>query len=537
MKCTRFLKMVLVSTVCLASSVTAKDGTGTRPAVSVQDYFPEVRTVHIEKHVFKNDLGESVEGEKGFVAVPEVRGVPNTRNIKVAFIRIRATTDDPAPPVVLLHGGPTSKGIIETRSTRIHVLTEMQSFADQILIDGRGLGLSEPSLICHVKQPELIIRKEAQHRMYAREGSECKAYWEQQGADLRGYNPVAYADDVADLMVSLGYKKFSLTGNSFGAYWSIAVAKRHPDLVHRMAISGVYGLDRSWGLPNEAEDAFSDQVKHLDATEAVKSMFREQGISGALSDLMRRLEKEPVSVEVDFLGRKETLTFDPATVARIIYSGGMTQHRKGASMLPLFLYALDKGAYEGIAKLTIARVEKEFQPKPMPLNISAISTLCNFATSKEFNDALISSKNREVAPHYWIGQNVIARHNVFACDEIGFPAVDAEWVAPFTSAIPVFAMSGSFDGNTTPAGAKRSLESFPNTHWIIVNGGGHRHREIEQAVPEVAKLKREFLAGKDFDVAIVEIDAPPLDVKPFPWYGRVLFSIGLGNTVLKRMAP
>ncbi len=529
-------KVVLLFTAFMPAAVMATEKVKERPVVAIQDYFPQVREIHIGKKIFKNEKGESVEGEQGYIVVPEVRSNPESRPIKVAFVRIKTTAENPVPPVVLLHGGPTSKGIIQTRSSRIHVLTEMQDFADQILIDGRGLGLSEPALVCDNEHPEFIINFDAMYEMYKRQGSKCKAYWEEKGADLRGYHPVEYADDVADLMVSLGYEKFSLTGNSYGAYWSMAVAKRHPEKVHRMAISGVFGLDRSWGLPSEGEQAFASLAKQVDAVETSRSLLGDEGTIAALNTIMERLEKSPVTVEVDFFDRKETVTLDPETISRIIYSSGMTQHRQGASSLPLFLYALEKGAYEGIVRLIAAGVEREFKPLPSPFNISAISVLCNLPRSNSFLHAL-DEELKQPASNHWVGQHVEGRHNAFACDDVAYPFIDPDWVAPFTSDIPVFAMSGSFDGNTTPAGAKHSLASFPNTHWVIVNGGAHRHREIEQAVPEVAKLKREFLAGKDFDAGTVTIDAPPLKINTIPWYGRALFSIGLGNTILEYMAP
>ncbi|MEM6908480.1 MAG: alpha/beta hydrolase [Pseudomonadota bacterium] len=523
--------LVLIGLLALSTFIAPVKAERPVSRYSLEAYTPVERALTIEETVFQNEDGESVRGEKGFMTVPEIRGAEQTRDLRIAFIRVKAQTENPAPPVVLLHGGPSENGIVESRSKRINVLTQMQDVADLILIDGRGLGLSTPTLKCKIEEPRLVFDFEQMREMYEQEGRECRDYWQQKGITLDGYNPLALADDVADLMVSLGYDKFSVMGNSYGAYWSISLAKRHPDLIHRIAISGIFGLDGSFNLPSDAQSAFDDLLTRLEETEAVEDLFGDRGIKTAFADVMNRLAENPVSVDVELFGEKETLTFDPETLARILYFAEATQHRQGATQLPLLIYALDNGAYEGLAKLLIRRMENKIDENPLYHGLSSVSIICNQVNSPEF---LQDFERAQTAPveAVWAGQVMKKRNAAYACDEVGYPKIDADWASGFTSDIPVLAAIGSFDGNTPPQGAFRSLSNFTNVKSIVFEGGGHRHKEFEKLWPELAEYRQQFFAGAELDGVPDRVELPEIEAGSLNWFLRFLFSIGLGNFVL-----
>ncbi|MEM8985395.1 MAG: alpha/beta hydrolase [Pseudomonadota bacterium] len=497
-------------------------------------YTPLVRPLTIEKKIFRNDDGDEVVGEQGTMSVPEVRGLPDSQSLTIAFIRIPARVDNPAPPVVLLHGGPSQDGIIQSRSTRLNILTEMQDVGDLILLDGRGLGLSTPTLKCLIDTPRFTIDFQEMKKMYTDEGSRCWNHFRAEGVMIDGYNPVALADDVADLMVSLGYETFSVTGNSYGAYWSMALAKRHPQLIHRLAISGVFGLDGATKLPTDAQQAFDDLLMRLEGTPAVRKLFGAGGIVQAYERVMSRLDAQPVEVSINVGGAAQPFLFDTHTVSRIFYFAEAINHREGAKMLPLLIYAFDKKAYAGIATLLANRFEEAMTAEPLHFGLSSISIICNQVTSAKF-DAQFEEQSKLPVRDIWVGQQIKYRNAAYACDEVGFPRIGTQWAEPFQSDAPVFAMIGSFDGTTPPGGAMRSLSNFTSVKTVVVEGGGHRHREIEAAWPDYADFRKRFLAGDPLDDLPQSVELPPIDAISLPWYARILFNIGLGDAILKRM--
>lgn len=487
--------------------------------------------VVIKPHIFQNEAGEKLIGEKGRILVPEVRDDPNSRLIKVAFIRIPAMTDSPAPPVFYLHGGPNGEGVIDSQSSRLERLKDMQNVADYIFVDGRGLGASEPRLSCPV-EPDIFMYDYALYRRtFISEAAKCIAELTSQGLDLRGYNPKEYADDVHDLATALGYQRYSLTGNSFGSYWAMSIIKRHEEAVYRAAISGVFGLDGAIDLPQEMQAAFDDLSMRIDASPVARQLFGEKGFTRTFDALMRRLEKEPIDVEVDFNGRKETLRFDPPTLTFILYLAGMTQHREAAAKLPMLIFALDQGAYRGVGAMLARELEKGLREEAPEINISAMATICNEVNSEAFMSEFAAQSALPMRDH-WIGSFAIPYAVLFGCEELGIPLIDRSWAEPFTSDVPIFAMIGSFDGNTPPAGARRALSKFPNRTVVTVNAGGHRHREIEQLWPELNELRRAFLSGDDIASAPDEIELTPIEFDAPPWLARQAFRLGMGNLLM-----
>ena len=489
------------------------------------------RDIVMTPHTFENEAGETLSGEKGYVLVPEVRGDPNSRLIKVAFIRIPSTAQNPAPPVFYLHGGPNAEGVIASQSSRLDRLSQMQGVADYIFVDGRGLGESEPRLSCPVDPDVFVYDYERYRRTLISETATCIADFTSQGLDLRGYNPKEYADDVHDLALALGYERYSLTGNSFGAYWAMSIIKRHEAAVYRAAVSGVFGLDGALDLPQEAQAAFDDLSMRIDASPVSKQLFGAKGFTQTFDALMRRLEDKPVEVEVDFNGRKETLRLDPPTLTFILYLSGMTQHREAAAKLPMLIFALDQGAYRGVGAMLAKELEKALQEESPEVNVSATATICNEVNSEAFLSEFAVQAALPMRDQ-WIGSFAIPYAVLFGCDELNVPLIDRSWAEPFTSDVPVFAMIGSFDGNTPPAGAWRALSKFPNLTAVTVNAGGHRHREIEALWPEVIELRRAFLAGDDSISAPDEIDLAPIDFDAPPWLARQAFRLGMGDFLM-----
>ncbi|RMB04961.1 pimeloyl-ACP methyl ester carboxylesterase [Eilatimonas milleporae] len=492
------------------------------------------RKISVGEHVFNDTEGNTLTGEKGYITVPEVRGDPDSRWIKVAFIRIPATTPTPAPPVFLLHGGPSGDAIIESRSKRLNVLTEMQDVADYILVDGRGLGTSEPRLSCPVR-PDVFVYDFTRYRnTLIAAAAKCIARHKGQGMDLRGYNPREYADDVHELATALGYEKYSLTGNSFASYWAMSIIKRHGAHVYRAALSGVFGLDGAIDLPSEMQAAFEDLGARIDANPDAEKLFGQRKFVDVVDGLMRRLQQSPRDVTVRFNGREETLRFDPETLTFLLYLAGATQHRQGAAKLPGLIFALDRGAYQGVADLLTKQLEAGLKAETPEVNVSSIATICNEVNSDAFMTRFNAEKAKPMEAH-WTGSFAVPYSTLFGCDELDIPRLDKSWADPFTSPVPVFAVIGSFDGNTPPDGARRALRKFPNRHEILVNGGGHRHREIEALWDDFLPLKKRFLAGKALNDVPEEIDLPIMEFDVPPWIARLGFRMGLGNFILGMM--
>ena len=92
--------------------------------------------------------GTRVHAELGRLSVPERHASPHGQKIRLAFLRLKSTAADPGPPIVYLAGGPGGSGIALAKGPRGSLFLRMREAGDVIVLDQRGVGLSEPRLDC-----------------------------------------------------------------------------------------------------------------------------------------------------------------------------------------------------------------------------------------------------------------------------------------------------------------------------------------------------------------------------------------------------
>ena len=85
----------------------------------------------------------------GTLSVLEDHQQPGGRRIKLAVAILKSTADHPAPdPVVFLQGGPGISVLTNKPELNIPYFYALLASRDVILLEQRGIGLSEPSLDC-----------------------------------------------------------------------------------------------------------------------------------------------------------------------------------------------------------------------------------------------------------------------------------------------------------------------------------------------------------------------------------------------------
>ena len=153
----------------------------------------------------------------GELLVPEVRGDPDTRTIRVAFAIVRAPEPARPDPVVLLMGGPSFPAIDPFSTLFYFDDAPYVEDRDLILVDFRGTRWSEPFLSCPEfgqlevdAWPEFPTEEEV-----FRANRACRDRLEQV-ADLRHYGSIDTAQDVRDLRIALGLDRWNVIAFSAG---------------------------------------------------------------------------------------------------------------------------------------------------------------------------------------------------------------------------------------------------------------------------------------------------------------------------------
>lgn len=186
---------------------------------------------------------ENEEGvECGTLNVPENRNNPDSRQIQLAYVVLKATSSNPKPdPIVYLQGGP---GGSASSTYTLWVNSPLRRDRDFILIDQRGTGFSSP--VCEdlgqkllaVIAENLTPEQEAEALLLAAEN--CKKEMNGLGVDQGGYNTIQNAQDLDDLRKHLGYKQWNLFGGSYGSRLALAYMRDFPKFVRSSTMLGMF---------------------------------------------------------------------------------------------------------------------------------------------------------------------------------------------------------------------------------------------------------------------------------------------------------
>jgi len=184
----------------------------------------------------------------GYVVVPALRDREDSKQVKLAFVILKATGKNPQRDAIIhIAGGP---GLASTN--RDAVLEMMQRYAplrvahDVILYDQRGVGKSQPFFDCY----SFLRDTDTSEMETDRELSVAC----QKGMIDQGYPPEAFstrvaAADLNDLMRAFRYPSYNLYGISYGTRLLMAFMHYYPSqpLVRAVVLDSVDTLPENIG--------------------------------------------------------------------------------------------------------------------------------------------------------------------------------------------------------------------------------------------------------------------------------------------------
>lgn len=349
------------------------------------------------------NLGAEVDGETidcGVVVVPENYAKPEGRTLELFYLRLRSSSQSPAPdPLVYLAGGPGSSGSHEVSGNAISLsnLNQIRERRDIIAYDQRGTGYSN-YLLCapfssaigvlleRSKDPAVIaeVKKETSDAItnFALQNGLCAGmYAALTDVDLGQYNSVASAQDILHLTEALGYTAgYNLYGTSYGTRLAQYAMRATPDKVRSVILDGTTLVNR----PNAAV-TFAKRYEHYlnifaqcAADAACNAAY--PNLKERFGTLLKALEKQPVTIDPPIVldvqwayggNLPPVLTqIDPsffvglAGVNNILVNGGT------ANLVPRLILALEKGdiAYLRTIMGTKAPQAETAAPPPVASN-------------------------------------------------------------------------------------------------------------------------------------------------------------------------
>mgnify|MGYP000037970488 CR=1 FL=1 len=397
----------------------------------------------------------------GFATVPENHLVDNGETIQLAVAVIHSLNPQPQPdPVMYLAGGPGGAFVSTAEQMPLsYNLNSLLINRDVIIVDQRGMGLSQPNLRCvpftNVNDAFNLSIEEYQERM-----RDCIPEFEAQGIDWQAYTTEQNAADLALVPLALGYEEYNIFGQSYGTLLGQIMLRDHDEHIRSAVLDSVLSINT-----NSFEEAALNSAALFEQIEAdCDADFLCGSAYGDLSDLYMetytRLQENPVILNVDGI----EFPVDGRMFADFVHIN--MANRGAISKLPALITAFAEDDFEIVIQFVEGINERSVEDYP--------------------NQALLMTM---VCPHnapYTTPEQIIEVHSTVPEPFRAASFNESTWmlcqswdgVPPASqeladSDVPTLLLGGSYDVLTPPQGAYDAAENLTNATVVEIPYVGH----------------------------------------------------------------
>lgn len=409
----------------------------------------------------------------GYLVVPENRLIENSPNIRL-HVAIFSSINRPAAPdpIIYLAGGPGSNSL-ETAYLTFNRAFEPLLFNHELIIfDQRGVGLSQPALICPEVQNTLSVNlgnfqdEAAIEQEIYDAAMACRDRLRSYPADLSAYNSRESAADVDDLRIALGYEQINLMGITYGSRLALTVLRDYPEGVRSVILDSPLPLEVVLDVDTPANvdralDVFftgcaSDPQCSADFPDLEKTFYA----------LIETLNAEPKILLANnpLDGTYYELTFDGDGMVDLVFNALYSTEL--IQQLPRAISNASKGLFDTFNQmLGVFLVDIAFTSHGMYYSVQCHEELY-FSKASALQDAVAQYPN--IAGMFKT-RDVIYR----ICSDWGAGGANPIEILPVTSRTPVLILSGEYDPITPPAYGEMVSKQFTNSFFYEFPGLGH----------------------------------------------------------------
>lgn len=430
----------------------------------------QAKLVNVKSRTFKTTSGVDVEGNVGYLEVPENRNNPASRTIKLKYVHLKSLSENPATPIIYLEGGG---GVGTTEAYNQKYLDDRLEYlevADFIFLDRRGATDKSLTYIWKDDYPtDFFVSEENANQHYQQVAKVALEKFAQKKIDVTGYNIEEHAKDVNDLMSLLGFNTYTLFGFSYGSHIGMTVMKLFPDHVERAVMVGADAPNQAFNYPSHLDDHIA-KIATLVEQDSTLNMTATDFLT-LVNSAMNKLKEQPATVTV-----KNPLTRKKINLPIGAFGLGLIlrldiDDAYDIPAIPRLLYSINSGDYSMLTW---------FVQKRMILALGL--------PGQGINQQLASG----VSPVRWSTIEKEARESLFG-NVVNFPfsAVKDHWIdnelsfdptVPMTTQIPTLFISGTLDCRTPVQQVDEIMKGFVNAGHVKVENAGHEQAQWDSDV-------------------------------------------------------
>jgi pimeloyl-ACP methyl ester carboxylesterase len=432
--------------------------------------------------------------ECGWFEVAENPDEPEGRTIRLRVARVPASGRTAEPdPLVFFAGGP-GQAATEAWPIVSGALRKINESRDILLVDQRGTGQSNP-----LKCPQIEL-EEALGLDWEDLGRTTQECLDSLDGDPRFYTTTIAMHDVHAVSQALGYEQVNLFGGSYGTRAAQVYLRLFPEQVRSVVLDGVVPQTLALGSEHalKLDQAIYRVLDNCDRDARCSELFPDS--AARLGDLIRRLDEEPVDLEVTHpsTGLPVPLTFDREVLGTSLRF--LAYSPESQAMLPLLIHeAATTGRLDRLASqmLIAAGGLQESIAQGMEMSVVCAEDVPFFDTSEDHSDLLLG--------------DMMTRVSLIQCEIWPRGPLPEDFHDPVTGDVPVLLLSGELDPVTPPEYAERVAQHFPNSRHLVAPGQAH----IVTTRGCMGKLVTEFVINAS--AAELETDCIA-DMQPSPFF-------------------
>ena len=443
---------------------------------------------------------ETADAFCGVYQAWENRAAKSGRKIGLKVVVLPALSAHPKPdPIFFLAGGP---GQAATTTVGGSAGSSFRRDRDLVFVDQRGTG--EPDkLRCDLGGHPDDLQSYLGEMFPVAAVRECRERLEKK-YDLTLYTTDASEDDLDEVRAWLGYGKVNLVGGSYGTRAAQVYARRHPESVRSVILSGAVPMDETLPITHAAAgqrslDLLTDWCEKDPACKGKFPAFRQE-----LPAVLDRLRKEPVAVEIrnpeDGKPVRIKLAWNVVAdgVRWALYSPG------SSAVLPLMIHQAATGDFKLLAQASVnARLGA----------IEGITQGLFFSvTCAEDIPFIDPAQVPARTANTFLGSYRVAQQTA-ACGVWPRAKIEPSHREPVRTDIPFLVINGERDPVTPPDFGPRVTRAMTRAVRVVIPWGSHGGSE-----PCRDKIEADFIergSGEGLDLSCVKrIELLPFVLEP-----------------------